>query len=439
MIGGMDDLELARRHAPVVYFDAAEPFLPQLVGYEVLRRSGPSPSFDRYLRLDLPEIGPAAAVVEYALWTDWDVQHLYELEHVWSYVDEAGELLFAEASWHGRLGALLQDGRLSREGARPLAYAQPGKHAMAPTPELFSRFDVLRSGFHRACGTAAGDGGMIVTPLMRGRLEKSARADALANGWLRQRAFAPTWRFDRRWDATAAPWHTVAELLDLIPPRLAGVLAELEAERSRRPLWAVLFDLGDTLMVEETEEKDETATTLRAELFDGAAETLWRLRREGYLLGLVADTRPGTYRNVLRQHGLEGVFDVLAISEELGCQKPDRRMFDHVLTALGLRPEEAGRVAMVGNNLSRDVCGANRCGMLSVWLRHNRRYPLEPADPDERPDLEAGGFDELGEALERLGRLISRPGPFGRARVRGPTGTRRPRARPWGSRGSPGR
>ncbi|HEV8638739.1 MAG TPA: HAD hydrolase-like protein [Chloroflexota bacterium] len=402
----MDDLELARRHAPIVYFDAAEPFLPELVGYRVLRRSGPSPSFDRYLTLDVPEVGRAAAVVEYALWTDWDIQHLYELEHVWSYVDEQGKLLFAEASWHGRLGALIQDGRLSQEGERPLAYAQPGKHAMAPTPEVFSRFDLLRSGFARACGPEAGNDGMLVTPVMHRRLEKSARADGLANAWLRQRAFVPTWRFERRWEATDVPWHPIGELLDKIPRRLADLLAGLEAERARHPLWAVLFDLGDTLMVEETEEKDETATTQRAELFSGAADALWRLRREGYLLGLVADTRPGTYRNVLRQHGLDRVFDVFAISEELGCEKPDRRMFDHVMTAFGLRPEEAGRVAMVGNNLSRDVCGANRCGMASIWLRHNTRYPLEPAHPSERPRFSAAGFDELGHVLERLGRVV---------------------------------
>src|SRR5687768_6698748 len=99
----MNDLELARRHAPIVYFDAAEPFLPQMVGYAVLRQPGPSPSFERYLALDVPAAssaeggGRAAAVIEYALWTDWDIQHLYELEHVWSYVDADGKLLFAEA------------------------------------------------------------------------------------------------------------------------------------------------------------------------------------------------------------------------------------------------------------------------------------------------------------------------------------------------------
>src|SRR5688572_7148783 len=234
----MDDLELARRHAPIVYFDAVEPFLPRMVGYAVLRQPGPSPSFERYLALDVPDMGRAAAVIEYALWTDWDIQHLYELEHVWSYVDADGGLLFAEASWHGGLGPLVQDGRLSREGDRPVAYAQPGKHAMAPTPELFSRFDIMRTRFARACGPAAGSDGMIVTDVMRGRLEMSRRTDALANAFLRQRAFAPTWRFERRWDAMRAPWLPVDELLDAIPRWIADVAAALEDERSARPLWA---------------------------------------------------------------------------------------------------------------------------------------------------------------------------------------------------------
>ncbi len=51
-----EDLNLARRHAPVVWFDEREPFPPQLVGYRVLREPGPSPSFDGYLSL-APEIG----------------------------------------------------------------------------------------------------------------------------------------------------------------------------------------------------------------------------------------------------------------------------------------------------------------------------------------------------------------------------------------------
>jgi phosphoglycolate phosphatase-like HAD superfamily hydrolase len=397
------ELDLVRRHAPIVYFDAAEPFPPQLVGYAVLRASGPSPSFDRYLDLRLPDGGRAAAVVEYALWTDWDIDHLYELEHVWSYVDEDGHLLHAEASSHGGYGPLVQDGQLSREGERPVAYAQPGKHAMAPTADFFTRFDFMRERFRLSAERHVGRGGLLVGNTITGQIEKNARRDALANGFLRRRAFAPTFRFEMRWDGAEATYLPVRELIDKLPSRLEGVLHRLEVDRGKRRIWAVLFDLGDTLMDETTEEKDETSSTQRAELFPGAADTVCWLRSQGYLVGLVADTRPATYRNVLRQHGLDRAFDVLAISEELACEKPSARMFEHALERLGLRPDEAERVAMVGNNLGRDVRGARAVGMTSIWLHLNERYPIEAADDAERPDHEATSFDDLRRLIERLG------------------------------------
>lgn len=398
----MDDLTLARHHAPIVYFDAAEPFLPELVGYAVLERPGPSPTFDRYLNPRLSDGRQAVAIIEYALWTDWDIQHLYELEHVWSYVDANGHLLFAEASWHGGVAPLIQDGQLSCEDNRPVAYAQPGKHAMTATPRLLTEFDVVRAAVARATTQEAGTAGLLVGRPIVGRLEKTPRRDGLANAFLRRRAFAPTFQLTRRWDARETPFCPAVELIERIPSRLEGWLARLEAERSRLPLWAVLFDLGDTLMIEETEEKDETGTTLRAALFEGAADLIWRLRREGYLLGLVADTRPGTARHVLRQHDLEGAFDVCAISEELGCEKPDRRIFAYALHALGISASEAHRVAMVGNNLARDVRGANAAGLVSIWLQHNHRYPTTPADDLERPQFAVSSVAELDALIHRL-------------------------------------
>ena len=189
--------------------------------------------------------------------------------------------------------------------------------------------------------------------------------------------------------------------------RVEAHLARLEVERAARRaagrIWAVCFDLGDTLMVEQTEEKDAEQTTQRADLWPGAAELIWGLRRAGYLLALVADTRPGTYRNVLRQHGLYEAFDVFAISEELGCVKPDPRIFRHALDGLGLTPAEAGHVLMVGNNLARDVRGARALGIVSVWIHFNDRYPLVPADEHERPVHEVTSTSELAELIRRLG------------------------------------
>ena len=168
-------------------------------------------------------------------------------------------------------------------------------------------------------------------------------------------------------------------------------------------LAAILTDLGDVLMREETEEKLD-GVTQRADLVPGMADLFRELRAQGQHLGLVADTREGTYLNVLRQHGIYDLFEVFAISDLLGCEKPDRRMFIHALDALGIPPEEWGLVVMVGNNLARDVRGANQLGLISVWFAWNERYPLEPRDADERPRYQAGSAGELRALLAALGR-----------------------------------
>lgn len=166
-------------------------------------------------------------------------------------------------------------------------------------------------------------------------------------------------------------------------------------------LAAILFDLGDCIMREATEEKID-GVTRRAELVSGMADLLRSLRHDGHRLGLVADTRPGTYKNVLRQHGLYDLFATFAISDELGAEKPDRRLFRHALDTLAIPENDWGRVAMVGNNLARDVRGANALGLISIWLVWNPDYPTVPAGPEETPAYQVSTAAELGRLLAAL-------------------------------------
>jgi len=167
---------------------------------------------------------------------------------------------------------------------------------------------------------------------------------------------------------------------------------------------AIFFDFGDTLADEATEIKDDTQTTLHAELIPGAAELLRELKRRGVPLALVADGRPGTYYNVLTQHGVYDLFDAFAISDEVGVEKPDRRMFEHALQAIGVAPQEYGQVLMVGNHLERDVKGANRLGLVSVWLDWAPRRPKEPADEWEIPRYTIKQPLQLLELVDQLSR-----------------------------------
>lgn len=164
----------------------------------------------------------------------------------------------------------------------------------------------------------------------------------------------------------------------------------------------IFFDLGDTLMDETTEIKDQNLVTIDAELVDGAKELLIKLKEMGYKIALVADTRIGTYKNVLGKFDLFKYFDCFAISEELGFQKPDPRIFLFALNSLGIEEKDYKNVIMVGNNLKRDIVGANRLGLISVWFHWNERYPSKPESEEENPKFEIKNLSELLGVIEKL-------------------------------------
>jgi FMN phosphatase YigB (HAD superfamily) len=167
-------------------------------------------------------------------------------------------------------------------------------------------------------------------------------------------------------------------------------------------LLALFFDLGDTIMIEETEVKDAAGTTLRADLIPGMAETLQHFKARGHTLALVADSRPHTPVNVLRQHALYDLFDYLAISEVVGVSKPHPHIFRVTLERLGIAPSDYGRVVMVGNNLERDVVGANRLGLISVFFHWNDRRRSQPLVEEEEPQYTVTSARELLALIETL-------------------------------------
>jgi FMN phosphatase YigB (HAD superfamily) len=169
-----------------------------------------------------------------------------------------------------------------------------------------------------------------------------------------------------------------------------------------RCIRALLFDLGDTLIVEESEVKDALGTTLQADLVPGMAEALPYFKASGYPLALVADSHPATPANVLRQHKLHDLFDYLAISEVVGAQKPQPLIFQTALLALGIPESDYGRVVMIGNNLERDVVGANSLGLISVFFHWNDRRRSRPLRVEERPRYVASSAQELVSLIAGL-------------------------------------
>ncbi len=217
---------LAARYAPILKFDVNEPFLPSAVGYTIFRETTASPSFPRRIELAIEGESEAALAIEYAIWWDWDIQHLYELEHIWVYLDVDGRVIRGEASWHGGHHNMAVNGKLPLTGDRLTLFSEPGKHAFAPIRDwLDDRFPITQ----RSCTRHAGRGGVWITPLFKGIIdEKTPQADRLVHTYLEKYAFEPTMEFTQTHQIPAealVPWPA---LFQWIPQRVAWWVSELE-------------------------------------------------------------------------------------------------------------------------------------------------------------------------------------------------------------------
>ncbi len=221
------DRELAARYTPIIRFDSREPFLPLAVGYTIFRSDAPSPSFPRTIELRPPDEPPAEFAIEYAIWWDWDIGHLYELEHVWVYVDERGELARVEASWHGGFSNMAVAGAIAREGTHPVVLSEPGKHAFAAAADWYDERRHHYGG--QESERWAGVGGVWVTPLFADELGslRTPEANTLVRTFLQRQRFQPAWDFSHRFEidpALLVPWSA---LQAWVPRRVAWLIDTL--------------------------------------------------------------------------------------------------------------------------------------------------------------------------------------------------------------------
>ena len=98
------------------------------------------------------------------------------------------------------------------------------------------------------------------------------------------------------------------------------------------------------------------------EVFPGVPQVLDRLRAQ-YRLGLISDAQWVFTDPELEMTDLSRFFPVRVLSSRVGIKKPDRRIFDEAMRALGATPEQS---VYVGDNLERDLVGAKSAGMRCV-------------------------------------------------------------------------
>lgn len=112
----------------------------------------------------------------------------------------------------------------------------------------------------------------------------------------------------------------------------------------------------------------------KTNLFPNAHETLAYLK-DRYTLHLISNGFKEACEKKLQYSNLAPYFETIVISEIIGINKPDIRIFEHALNNGGANKTEA---VMIGDNLDADVRGAQNAGLEAIFFN-----PLEVEKPED--------------------------------------------------------
>lgn len=135
----------------------------------------------------------------------------------------------------------------------------------------------------------------------------------------------------------------------------------------------------------------------RGSLYPDVEPCLRALSRE-HRLGIVAN-QPSVVRAALVRDGVAGFFELWNVSEDVGLEKPDPRLYEGAIAAAGV---PAQRTAMVGDRLDRDVRPAGAAGMRTVWVLRGEAPDAPTAEQLAEADVAIPGLDHLAAALGTL-------------------------------------
>lgn len=129
--------------------------------------------------------------------------------------------------------------------------------------------------------------------------------------------------------------------------------------------------------------------------FPGVIPTLLELK-EKYRLGVISNGLAIKQWEKLIGLGIHHLFDVVATSEELGFEKPQKEIFLFAVEKLGLSPSDC---MIVGDRLDTDITGGKAAGMKTVHLRKGKYGEMSPQSEDETPDFEIDDFTQITDVL----------------------------------------
>lgn len=101
-------------------------------------------------------------------------------------------------------------------------------------------------------------------------------------------------------------------------------------------------------------------------LIPGAIELLEHLRAHKYNIGVLSNGFTAVQHAKLHNTGLDRMVDLMVLSDDIGVNKPDSRLYRHAMERAG--DTEPARHLMIGDNPDTDIRGALDAGWSAILL-----------------------------------------------------------------------
>lgn len=143
---------------------------------------------------------------------------------------------------------------------------------------------------------------------------------------------------------------------------------DLEAERFAYPFLQKSLNLP--MVAEAMREEYLPVLAKQTVLEDGAVEILDYLVSSGYILYVISNGFREVQYEKLANSGLDGYFESVYLSEEIGAAKPSPLFFE---AAIGNSGAGKTRSLVIGDNFSTDIAGARNSGIDQVFYNPQRK------------------------------------------------------------------
>ncbi len=170
-----------------------------------------------------------------------------------------------------------------------------------------------------------------------------------------------------------------------------GIFRKIIAEHSTDFTRALPREKYDQLPI-LLAEVHRAASRFRLQPYPGVEDTIRQLHSK-YRLAVISDAQTPYALPELHAAGLSGYFDPIIISGDIGYRKPDLRLFSSALSAMNMDPSE---VLHVGNDMYRDIYGAQRLKLKTVFFKSNQGAQEREG---VKPDYIIYKFPELLNAI----------------------------------------